>query len=129
MLTRKSVLAVFAALLVIGTVVPPMHAVGPITKADRLTFNSVVVLPGRVILAPGTYMFEAGALSMSRDIVRVTSTDYQKLFYQGFTTPVTRPAGLGPRESVVLGEAPVGAPVPIAVWYPLDSTIGHQFRY
>ena len=130
MLTRRFVLAVFFALLVAAVAAPLVtHAGGPVTRGDRLTFNGVVALPGRVILPPGTYMFEAGAVNMHRDIVRVTSTDYQKVFYQGFTIPVVRPAGLGPKESVALGEAPVGAPVPIAVWYPIDSNIGHQFRY
>ena len=130
MLTRRFVLAVFYALLVTAVVSPPVtHAGGPLTRADRLTFNSVVALPGRVILAPGTYMFEAGMLGLHPDIVRVTSTDYQKVFYQGFTVRVVRPAGLGPKEAIALAEAPVGAPVPIAAWYPLDSNIGHQFRY
>jgi hypothetical protein len=130
MLTRRFVLAVFYALLVTAVAVPAVtHAGGAVPWGNRLTFNSPVALPGHIVLVPGTYMFEAGPLSMHPDIVRVTSADNQKVFYQGFTGRVRRPADVAINESVSLGEARVGAPVPIAVWYPLGSNIGHQFRY
>lgn len=128
MLTRRFVLALFAAVLATAIAVPATHAGAPLTRLNRLTFQSPVSLPG-VVLTPGTYVFESGPVNTHPDIVRVTSQDHQKIFYQGFTGRLSRPARMPSKEVISLGEAPAGAPVPIAAWYPLGTNIGHQFRY
>ena len=93
------------------------------SNVNRVTFNSSVALPG-VILLPGSYAFEAGALGMSPNIVRVTSPDYQKLYFVGLTQRVRRPANMAPNQVVALGEARIGEPTPIRAWYPIGSAVG-----
>lgn len=97
-----------------------------IHRVNHLSFSGPVSLPG-VTLAAGTYTFEAGPFDNNPSIVRVTTRDGRTVLYQGFTTPISRPTGRVP--AVMFGEAPAGRPMPIMVWYPQQSRIGHQFRY
>ena len=117
--------AAVAALLI--TASSSQASVSPMasSKINYLTFNSSVRLPG-TLLTPGTYTFEAGPVGTNRDIVRVTTRDGRRVLFMGFTLPVSRPER-GPIAS--LGEAPAGAPPPIAVWYEDGERTGHQFRY
>ena len=94
---------------------------------NHLTFSGPVSLPG-VTLAAGTYTFESGPADTDPEIVRVTTRNGRMVLYQGFTTPVSRPAAARVPE-VVFGEASPGQATPIKVWYPTHSRVGHQFRY
>ena len=93
-----------------------------------MTFSKDVALPG-IVLAAGSYTFEAGPGNTSRDIVLVRSRATQKPLYLGFTRPVNRPEGMPSDKTVAFGEAPAGQPTPIAVWYPVGSSTGHEFLY
>jgi hypothetical protein len=126
MLTRRFVLAASAVVLVALLGAASMQAWSSLNHVNHLTFSGVVSLPG-VTLAPGTYTFEAGPQDNDRSIVRVMTRDGRTILYQGLTTPVSRPRGRAP--VVVFGEARVGQPTPIRVWYPMRSTIGHQFGH
>ena|SRR5688572_30758423 len=128
MFKRRIVLTALLVVLAVAFTAPPMQAGVALTKVNRLTFSRAVALPG-VVLLPGSYTFEAGALGTNPDIVRVTSSDYQKLYYAGFTQRVARPANTPPNEIVSIGEAAIGSPAPIVVWYPIGSKTGHEFRY
>ena len=128
MFNRRIALAALALALVTVFVAPSMHAGASLSNVNRVTFNHSVALPG-VILLPGSYTFEAGALGMSPNVVRVTSPDYQKLYFVGLTQRVTRPANMASNQVVALGEAPAGAPQPIDVWYEDGAKMGHRFRY
>jgi len=128
MTNRSLVLAALAVLMIALAGASSTHAGATFTQANRLTFNRPMALPG-VVLLPGTYMFESGSIPTSPDIVRVTSSDYQKLYYTGFTQPIARSADVPRTDIVVLGEAPAGTPVPIRVWYPIGSASGHEFLY
>jgi len=128
MFNRKTALAALAVALVTVFVAPSMHAGASLSNVNRVTFNYSVALPG-VILLPGSYTFEAGALGMSPNVVRVTSPDYQKLYFVGLTQRVARPANMAPNQVVSLGESPIGQPSPIRAWYPIGSQSGHEFLY
>jgi hypothetical protein len=128
MFNRRIALAAFVLALVTLFAAPSMHAGASLTNVNRVTFNSPVALPG-VILLPGSYTFEAGALGMSPNVVRVTSPDYQKLYFVGLTQRVARPANMASNQVVALGEAPIGQPSPIRAWYPIGSQSGHEFLY
>ncbi len=128
MLNRRIALAALVLALVTVFAAPSMHAGASLTNVNRVTFNSPVALPG-VILLPGSYVFEAGALGMSPHIVRVTSPDYQKHYFVGLTQRVRRPANMARSQVVALGEAPIGDPTPIRAWYPIGSDTGHEFLY
>ena len=128
MFNRRIALAALALTLVTVFAAPSMYARASLTNVNRVTFNRPVALPG-VILLPGSYAFEAGALGMNPNIVRVTSPDYQKLYFVGFTTRVARPANMAANQIVSLGEAANGQPTPIRAWYPIGSNSGHEFLY
>ena len=117
--------AAVAALLITASSSQVSASPMALSKINYLTFSGSVRLPG-TLLTPGTYTFEAGPAGTDRDIVRVTTRDGRRVLFMGFTVPVSRPAR-GPMVS--LGEAPAGAPQPIAVWYEDGATSGHQFRY
>lgn len=97
------------------------------TRINHLTFNGPVALPG-VVLAAGSYTFEAGPGDVDRNVVRVTTRDRQRLIYVGFTRPVMRRT-ITNTPAVVFGEAPAGQPMPIREWYPIGSDRGHKFLY
>jgi hypothetical protein len=128
MITRRIVLVAFVVALAVAFTVPSTHAGIALTRVNQLTFNAPVSLPG-VVLLPGRYAFETGPVGTHPDIVRVTSADYQKLYFLGFTQRIPRPGGMGPGEVLALGEAPAGAPTPIRAWFPIGSKTGHEFLY
>jgi hypothetical protein len=128
MTNRSLALAAIAVLMTVLVGASSTHAGATFTHVNRLTFNRSMALPG-VVLLPGTYMFESGSVPTSPDIVRVTSSDYQKLYYTGFTQPTARSTATPRTDILVLGEAPAGTPVPIRVWYPIGSASGHEFLY
>ena len=99
----------------------------PLTISNNLTLSNAVGLPG-VMLAAGTYVFEAGPGGMNPNIVRVLSPNRQRLFYQGFTVPTTRRFD-SERSVLTFGETSDGAPAPILAWYPIGSNSGHAFMY
>lgn len=128
MFNRKSVLTAFGAVILGLAVAASGEAWGTASKTAHLTFSGPFALPG-ISLPAGVYTFELADPSTNLDIVRVVSRDRSKVYYTGFTEPVRRPANLAADRMLVFGEAPAGSPAPIAVWYPLNGSIGHQFIY
>lgn len=128
MFNRRIVLTALLVVLAVAFTAPSMQANANLRNVNQLTFSAPVTLPG-VILLPGRYAFEAGALGTHPDIVRVMSADYQTLYFVGFTQRVVRPARMARNEVVSLGEAPIGEPTPIRAWYPIGSNTGHEFLY
>jgi hypothetical protein len=125
MLNRNTIRIFILAVTAAAVVSTASQASQPLSEANNLTFGSPVALPG-VTLPAGTYVFERDSVDNSR-IVRVKSTNYQKLLFVGFTMPVTRPRGH--KSPVSFGEAAAGEPIPIVAWYPVGSNRGHQFLY
>jgi hypothetical protein len=93
---------------------------------NNLTFSQAFALPG-VTMAAGTYKFESGPNGTNANIVRVSSKNGLKTFYQGFTTPLANPSGT--HNPIVFGEAARGVPSPMAAWYPIGATQAHKFQY
>jgi len=122
-LLRNTLLATVA--LVAAGFIATTHAGS--TETNYLTFNRDVALPG-VVLPAGTYVFEIANPETSHDIVRVRTKD-GRVHYMGFTLKVDRPAGLAANQPVSFREARPDLPVPIAAWFPLDSSSGRQFLY
>jgi hypothetical protein len=123
---KRAVVAVAAVAAVIGMAVSVQAAW--VSRINHLTFSGPVALPG-VALASGTYTFELAPPSGGLDVVRVTSRDGRRVFFQGFTNAVLRPGGLGKDDVVTFGEAPAGQAAPIDTWYPVGSPTGHRFIY
>ena len=95
---------------------------------NKLTFTQPVSLPG-VTLPAGTYSFDIADSSSNIDIVVVRNAGRTKTYFQGFTQIVARPKGLPANAVVTFGERPSDSAMPIAVWYPIGQTIGHEFLY
>ena len=101
---------------------------GTINRTAFMTFRQPFALPG-LALAAGTYRFDLAAPGASPDVVRVSSRDGKQVHYMGFTIKVPRRNSLDARSMVTFGEAPAGAPQPIAVWFPPDTGEGRRFIY
>jgi hypothetical protein len=59
----------------------------------------------------------------------VSSRDRKKVFITAYTLEVARPRGDDGKVLVQLGEAAAGAAPPIAAWFPIGESVGHQFIY
>jgi len=97
-----------------------------INHENRFTFSAPVALPG-VVLPAGQYSFDV-ASDTALDVVVVREPRSGKVLYMGFTTTVLRPKALD-KETIIFGEASAREPRPIATWYEMGNTIGHQFLY
>jgi hypothetical protein len=126
MVNRKWALAAVAGALMTVAAVSAASAWGT-SRVNYLTFSGTVALPG-VILPAGTYLFEVVAPGANRDVVRVSSREGRH-YFMAFTRRVERPRGLRTSTAVTFAEAPAGNPPPIAAWYPVGATRGHEFLY
>jgi hypothetical protein len=129
MFTKNVALFASVATVIALLVSASSHAapgISPTTLANKLTFSAPVGLPG-VTLGAGTYVFESGPGGTNPNIVRVLSQNRQRLFYQGFTIPVRRPAGYN--QPLALGEAVSGEAQTIIAWFPVGASSGHEFLY
>jgi hypothetical protein len=120
---RRVIVLVVAALvgLVSGQT---SHAL--VTTANRLTFGGPVALPG-VVLPAGSYSFEV--MDPVARIVSVWNRDRTRVLFVGPTIETERPRTISAAQAIAFGEASVGAPQPIRVWYPVGRATGHQFIY
>ena len=117
------------SLIVVGLafasiVIAASSRAGTITGVQYLTMNRATALPG-VVLAPGTYVFEAVAGHV--DLVRVTDRATRRVLYTAFTDVVRRPDQNN--DSLAFGEAPAGQPIPIKAWFPPGLQRGYEFRH
>jgi hypothetical protein len=122
-MTRTKSLLV-AGLVLASFAIAMSSRAGSIYRTDYLSMNRATALPG-VVLPPGNYAFEV--LEGHADLVRVTDRATLRVLYTGFTDIVRRPAGVN--ASLVLGEAPSGAPLPITVWFPTGAERGLAFKH
>ena len=127
MVSRKSLVTALAAIVLglatavsIGASVSDNHTM-------YLTFSRPVALPG-VALGSGTYIFEMPEPLGAHNLVRVLSRDRKIVYLTAFTNPVERPNGLPRDQRISFKEAAPSRPLPIAVWWPENST-GREFVY
>ena len=126
MISCKSLRVVGAAVLLLAMSAATHAWVGQI---NNVTFKGAVALPAGIVLPTGTYTFELLTPPGSSEVVRVSSPDRRHTYYLGFTRSVERPHTLPSTRTIVFGEAPAGAPLPIHAWYPVNSRTGHEFIY
>ncbi|HYS26501.1 MAG TPA: hypothetical protein VEP46_12880 [Vicinamibacterales bacterium] len=94
---------------------------------NLLTFSRPVALPG-VVLPAGSYSFDV-ASPTALDVVVVREARSGKPLYMGFTNTVERPRRMPTNTPIAFGEATANQPRPIAAWYELGATVGHEFLY
>src|SRR5262245_39189721 len=125
MTKRKSVRIAFAT-VALALVAVAAHAWG-FNHENRLKFSRPVALPG-IVLPAGTYSFDV-ASPTALDVVVVRSANRDKVYYMGFTRTVSRPKHISAQTAVAFGEATANEPPPIAAWYEIGATMGHEFLY
>ena len=128
MTKSKSLKRVLATAVNVLAAAAAGHAAGyTFGHENILTFSRPVALPG-VVLPAGSYSFDiAGETAL--DIVVVRNPKTARVYYMGFTNTVTRPRTMSKEAPITFGEAPANAPRPIAAWYEIGETTGHQFLY
>lgn len=127
MVKRQSVLIACVAAVVCAAAVASSEAfVSP--RANNLTFSGAVALPG-VVLPAGSYTFEVVEPGVGNSTVRVWSRDHRRVFFTGLTLQVSRPRGMDPNRTILLGESVHGEAPPIHVWYPIGDSMGREFLY
>ena len=94
---------------------------------NKLKFTRPVALPG-VVLPAGTYSFDV-ASPTALDVVVVRSADRGRVLYMGFTRTISRPRNMSSAIPVAFGEASANEAPPIAAWYEIGDTTGHEFLY
>jgi hypothetical protein len=125
MTKSKSVRIAFATLM-LALVAAAAHAWG-YSHENKLKFTRPVALPG-VVLPAGTYSFDV-ASPTALDVVVVRSGDRGKVLYMGFTRTIARPRHMSSAIPIAFGEASANEPPPIAAWYEINETTGHEFIY
>jgi len=128
MFARRFAVAVGVAALCSFAWQPTPSAQGTFRRTMYLSFSKTVALPG-VTLPAGTYTFELTDPIDAPDVVRVMNRSHDKLYFQGFTQRVARPATLRVGQLIAFGEARPDEPLPIHVWYPADESTGREFLY
>ena len=117
------------SLLIVGVVlasflIAASSRAASIGRVDYLTMRQATALPG-VVLPPGSYVFEA--VEGRIDVVRVSDRATRRVLYLGFTEIIPRPHGA--TNTLSLGEAASGEPVPIKAWFPTGARRGHVFSH
>ena len=124
-MTRR--IAIPMALAVALTCVAAAAQAWGFNHENKLKFNRPVALPG-VVLPAGTYSFDV-ASPTALDVVVVRSEKRDKLYYMGFTRTVSRPRHMSSQMAVAFGEAAANVAPPIAAWYEIGNSTGHEFIY
>jgi hypothetical protein len=100
----------------------------PWNKKTYVTFPNNVELPGRVMLAPGTYTMKLVDSSSNRYIVQVSNREENRVYATFHTIPKYRDR---PADDTIITfyETPGSAPRFIHTWYYPGDTIGREFAY
>ena len=125
MMKSKSIRIAFAT-VALALIAVAAHAWG-FSHENKLKFSRPVALPG-IVLPAGTYSFDV-ASPTALDVVVVRSANRDKLYYMGFTRTVSRPRHMSSQTPVAFGEAAANEAPPIAAWYEIGDTRGHEFIY
>jgi hypothetical protein len=116
---------VFAITLAFATV-PFVHA-DEWNEQTKVTFNQAMEIPGTVLPA-GSYWFVLVNSDSSRDVVRIFSSDWSKLYATVQTVPTERQHASGDT-TFTFAERPAAKPEAILTWFYPGTTSGHEFRY
>jgi hypothetical protein len=127
MLSRKILVPVCAAAMLIGANVAIAVAQGPIDSRTEFTFNSPVEMPGTT-LPPGTYVFRFADPNTSRQVMQVMDKSSNKTYGLFLTISALRAKSSDDAELRFL-ETPAGNPAAVKTWWYPGNTTGREFIY
>lgn len=131
-MTRTFLAASMMGLLLIGVFTVSAGAVeypggsylgGPRADITYLTFGARTRVPGAT-LEPGTYEFRR----MLPRFIQVVSKDHSTVYTMFTTIPRYRTETLH-EDAMVFGEASVGTPRALEIWFPAHLRVGDEFVY
>ena len=125
-MTRRMAIRMGLAAVALTCVAAAAQAWG-FSHENKVKFSRPVALPG-VVLEAGTYSFDVVSPT-ALDVVVVRSANRDKLYYMGFTRTVSRPRHMSSQTPVAFGEAAANEAPPIAAWYEIGNSTGHEFIY
>ena len=125
-MTRRMAIRMAVTAMALTCVAAAAQAWG-FSHENKLKFTRPVALPG-VVLPAGTYSFDV-ASPTALDVVVVRDANRGKVFYMGFTRTISRPRNMSTATPVAFGEASANEAPPIAAWYEIGDTTGHEFLY
>jgi hypothetical protein len=125
-MTRRMAIRMGLAAVALTCVAAAAQAWG-FSHENKVKFSRPVALPG-VVLEAGTYSFDVVSPT-ALDVVVVRSANRDKLYYMGFTRTVSRPRHMSAQTPVAFGEAAANEAPPIAAWYEIGNSTGHEFIY
>jgi hypothetical protein len=125
-MTKGKSIGIALATVALALVAATGFALG-FSHENRLSFTRPVALPG-VTLPAGAYSFDVVSPT-ALDVVVVRSANRGKVFYMGFTHTIERPRKMSTKTPIVFGETTANEPPPIAAWYEVGATTGHEFIY
>ncbi len=96
---------------------------GPRADITYLTFSAGVRVPGATLEA-GTYEFRR----IRPRVILVVSRDHSTVYAMFHTIGRWRTETLR-KDEMVFGEAPVGTPRPVQIWFPANRDLGDEFVY
>jgi hypothetical protein len=126
-MAKSKSIRIASAVVALMLVAAVAHAGWTANHENRVKFSRPVALPG-VVLPAGTYSFDV-ASEVAHNLVVVRSADHRKLFYMGFTNSILRPRNMPSAMPIAFAEAAANEVPPIAAWYEIDGTAGHEFIY
>lgn len=126
MWVRKAFSVFFGFVLTCGVFLPAAHA-NEWDQMTELSFNQPVEVP-HAILPAGIYWFVLASGPGNRNIVKVFSSNWSKLYTTFITVPADRVESTGVTE-ITFAERPANKPEAILKWYYPGCLTGHEFLY
>jgi hypothetical protein len=126
-MTICKTLAVIFCFMLACTVFLPVARADEWDQMTKLTFTEPVEIPGQVLPA-GTYWFVLMDNPSDRNIIRVFSQDWSKLYATLLAVPTDRQQPTD-RTEIKLAERPHDRPEALLKWYYPGLLTGHEFIY
>lgn len=123
---RKAMSILFGMILACGVFLPAAHA-SEWNQETEITFSQPVQIPHRVLPA-GTYWFVLARSQANRNVVRVFSHDWSRLYATTITIPTERASSTS-RTEITFAERPSNKPEALLKWYYPGRLTGHEFLY
>ena len=122
----KTSLMFVLAMILTAVTAPYVHATDW-NEETKVTFSQAMEVPGAVLPA-GSYWFVLVDSDTNRDVVRIFSSDWKKLYATLQTVPSERPHPSSDT-TFTFAERPSAKPEAILTWFYPGTTTGHEFMY